>query len=290
MQPTGLYRFTSIARPVDPAYPTNRALLALLPVLAIAGALASIAGVGAASPQTAALGAVLSGFGAWAVARELAPDDNPAAFVSLVFAFGAQIAWGPATVIPMFITLVLTRIVNRTTGVPPKWFETLLLLGFVTWAMARLGDPLIGIAATVAFFLDASLSRPARWQLLTGMVCLFAALYFVLRDGVGMPAMFASGDAYLAVALVVLSMFAVLLLGTRDVLAVGDVSLTALDPARVRGGMFIALFVAAAAPRYNVDPGINPLLLAVIGGVVASRLLTWFNRRSVGTGASGQGR
>ena len=36
--PTGVYRFTSIARPVDPAYPTNRALLFLVPIAAAAAA------------------------------------------------------------------------------------------------------------------------------------------------------------------------------------------------------------------------------------------------------------
>ncbi len=274
MQPSGLYRFSSIARPVDPAYPTNRALLFLLPVIAVAGAIASAAGVGQAAPLAAALAATLSAFGAWAVARELVPDDNPAAFVSLVFAFGAQLAWGPVTVIPLFVTLVLMRVVNRTTGMPLRWPEAVLLVGFASWAMSRLGDPMIGIAAAVAFYLDASLSRPARWQFLTGTVCLFASLYFVVRDGMQMPAMSVSGEAYLAVVLIVLLGFVVMLFRTRDVLAVGDISQTALDPARVRGGMFVAAFLAAAAPVYDGDPGINPLLVACLAGVVLSRVLS----------------
>jgi hypothetical protein len=37
-----MYRFTSIARPIDPAYLTNRALLMILPLLMLAsGGLAS---------------------------------------------------------------------------------------------------------------------------------------------------------------------------------------------------------------------------------------------------------
>lgn len=281
MQPTGLYRYSSIARPVDPAYPTNRALFFLLPVVAIAGAVASAAGVGQAAPLAAALAATLSTLGAWAVTRELVPDDNPAAFVSLVLAFGAQLLWGPVTVIPLFVTLVLMRIVNRSPGMPPRWIEAALLAGFLTWAMSRLGDPIIGIAAAVAFYLDASLSRPARWQLLTGTACLLASLYFVLRDGVRMPAMAVSGDAWLAIASVVLLSFGFILLRTREVLAVGDVSRTALDPARVRGGMFIALFLAAAAPVYEGDAGINGLLMACIAGVVTSRVLTRLRDRFV---------
>ena len=139
--------------------------------------------------------------------------------------------------------------------------------------MSRLGDPIIGIGAALAFYLDASLSRPARWQLLTGTACLAAAFYFVLRDGVSMPAMAVSGDAYLAIAAVVLTGLVFILVRTRDVVSVGDVSQTALDPSRVRGGMFIALFLAAAAPPYAGDAGVNPLLLACIAGVVASGFL-----------------
>ena len=34
--PSGVYRLTSIARPVDPRYPTNRALLVVLPLIGVA--------------------------------------------------------------------------------------------------------------------------------------------------------------------------------------------------------------------------------------------------------------
>ena len=47
-----MYRFTSIARPIDPAYLTNRALLIILPLLMLLSAvLASIYDMGS-SPMT----------------------------------------------------------------------------------------------------------------------------------------------------------------------------------------------------------------------------------------------
>lgn len=271
MQPTGLYRFSSVARPVDPAYPTNRAVLRLLPVVAVAAVVAAALGIGHASPAQAALAVTLSAFGAWALTRELAPDDNPAAFMSLVLAMGAQLAFGPVSVIPLFVALVLARIVNRSTGLWPRVVETVLLVGFVCWAMARLGDPMIGLAAALAFFLDASLSRPARWQMVSGFACFLASLYFVLRDGVAMPALAGlAGTAFLACVAIILG-FLLVLVSTRDLLAVGDVSGEPLDPARVRSGMFIVGFLAATAPIYAGDRGFNPLLLSCLAGVVASR-------------------
>jgi hypothetical protein len=270
MQPTGLYRFSSVARPVDPAYPTNRAVLRLLPVVAVAAVVAAVLGIGHATPTQAVLGVTLSAFGGWALTRELAPDDNPAAFMSLVLAAGAQLVFGPVSVIPLFVALVLARIVNRSTGLRPRIVETALLVGFVCWAMARLDDPMIGLAAGLAFFLDASLARPARWQLVSGFACFIASLYFVVQDGVAIPALAGlTGMAFAACVAIVLGFFLVLV-STRDVLAVGDVSGEPLHPLRVRSGMFIVAFLAASAPLYAGDQGFNPLLLACLAGVTAS--------------------
>ncbi|MCH5373182.1 MAG: hypothetical protein JJ992_04355 [Planctomycetes bacterium] len=270
MQPTGLYRFSSVARPVDPAYPTNRAVLRLLPGIAVLGVVASILGLSGATPLGAAVAVTLSAFGGWALTREIAPDDNPAAFVAMVFAVGAQLAFGPVSVIPLFVALLLARIVNRSTGLLPRVLETPLLAGFVMWAMVRLEDPMIGIAAALAFFLDASLAQPARWQLATGFACFLGSLYFVFQDGVAMPVLAGfRGSALIAVTAIVLGYFLVLIL-TRDLLAVGDVSGEPLDPARVRSGMFIVGFLAVTAPVYAGDPGFNPLLMACLAGVAVS--------------------
>ena len=71
-----LSALTSLGRPLDPAWSTNRAVLWLLPALAILGAgLAWRDGLDPASVAFAGFRTALLGFGAWAVARELAPDD-----------------------------------------------------------------------------------------------------------------------------------------------------------------------------------------------------------------------
>lgn len=278
--PPGLYRFTSIARPVDPAYPTNRALLWLVPAAAAAAALLGLAGFGGdASIVTMAVATALATFGAWALTRELAPDDNPAAFVSFVFAFGAQVLWGPMTVIPLFVALVLVRIVNRSTGLPPRLTDAVLVTGFVVWAMDRLGDPLVGVAATIAFFLDASLARPARWQLVPGFVCLAASMAFVVRDGVAMPALAGLEGVTFWLATAILTAYAVVILATRACLSVGDVSGERLDAARVRGGMFVAGLLAAGAPVLAGEARLNTLIWACLLGVTLSNVLGRLTRR-----------
>ena len=85
--PRGIYRLTSIGRPVDPRYPSNRALLIVLPLLAVASV--GLRGVLdlERSALTVTLQSLLVGFAAWALTRELAPDDDAAAFVALALAW-----------------------------------------------------------------------------------------------------------------------------------------------------------------------------------------------------------
>ncbi len=270
---TGIYRFTSIGRPLDPAYPTNRGVLQALPIVAAVAAVVAYAGFADFGPSSAALAAALSAFAAWAVTRELCPDDNAAAFVSLVYAAGAQLLFGPVSVIPLFVALVLTRIVNRTTGLEPRKLDAVLVTGFILWAMSSLSNPMIGIVAAVAFFLDASLHRAARWQLVSGFVCFIASIVAVLRDGVALPAISRVDSPETWVLLALLVIYLMILAGVQEILSVGDVSGEQLDPARVRAGMFVTAFLAATEPGPIGNVPFNPLPWACIAGVVTSDLL-----------------
>ena len=177
----GIYRFTSIARPVDPAYLTNRALLIVLPVVGLFGAgLAFLQDTGG-NLLSAALSAVLVVFAAWALTRELAPDYSGAAFVALAFAWVANIAFGTRLVLLPFAALVLVRVVNRSTGLPLRPLDTLGVLGFCTWAAIDLEQPLILMIASLAFLLDATLEKPLRRHFLAAAACLL--IFFWMLPG-----------------------------------------------------------------------------------------------------------
>src|SRR5687767_1116546 len=78
------YRFSGIARPIDPAYPTNKAVLLFAPVVFLLGAtFAYVGGSSFGQILLAGCNAALLLFLAWALTRELSPDDNPAAFVAV---------------------------------------------------------------------------------------------------------------------------------------------------------------------------------------------------------------
>ena len=267
-----IYRYTAIARPVDPRFPTNKAVLLIVPIVTLLAALLAISGFGGGeAPGAAALGAALATFGAWAVTRELAPDDNRAAFVAMALAAVAAVWFGPYSALPLFVALFLTRIVNRTTGTHARWTDSVLVTVFVMWASVVLSDPLLGLAACIAFFLDASLERPARFQLLFGILCMAGSMLLVVRDGVGMPALTELKGPVFWLGVVILCAFLYVLFATSKLESVGDVSGQPLNTPRVRGGMFVAGLLVAQAPAPSGEPGINPLLWACLASVALTR-------------------
>ena len=177
-----MYRFTSIARPIDPAFLTNRALLIVLPLLALSGAgLASVHDVGS-SPLSAALGGALSAFAAWALTRELAPDYNSAAFVALALAWIGNVIFDVRLVLLIFVAMLLVRIVNRSTGLPSRPLDTLGVFGFCTWAAISTQQPLILLIMSVAFALDAALKGPLRRHYVAAAACLPVFVWMLLGD------------------------------------------------------------------------------------------------------------
>lgn len=267
MKPEGVYRFTSIARPIDPKYPTNRLVLIVAPAAIVAAVLLDLLVLhrGAAGM---AISVGLSTFGVWALTRELIPDDNAAAFIGLVLAFAAQLVFGPAGVLPLFVALFLTRIVNRSTGCTPRLFDSISITGLSIWASGQLGDPLLALAATIAFYLDASLAKPARMQFLFGTICLGASMFLVVRDGVAMPALAGlDGPGFWAL-VIMLGAYSLVMFSTNRLASVGDVDELPLNVPRVRAGMFVTGLIAAQAPLLPGEQVINPLIWCAMAGVV----------------------
>ena len=245
----GIYRFTSIARPLDTAYLTNRALLVLLPVVGLVSAgLASLDDSGS-HPLSAALSAVLVAFAAWALTRELAPDYSGAAFVALALAWVANIAFGTRLVLLPFVALVLVRVVNRSTGLPLRPLDTLGVLGFCAWAAISMGQPLILVVASLAFLLDATLEKPLRRHYLSAAVCLLISFWMLPGDS-GL----AGGDLSVRDwSLVGTSLLGVVIFVATNPEPVSycDISPDRLDPMRVNAGVILGWLLSVQALLSN---------------------------------------
>jgi len=260
-----IYQYTSIGRPLDPAYPTNKAVIVLMPLAAVLGA-----AVGwyrhanlLLALQEAALFALIL-FLSWALARELDPDDNAAAFISLGCGMLAAFALSNPGVLIVFATLGLVRIVNRSTGLAARKADSaaLMILSIVVIYLTE--SPLFGAVAALAFILDGSLKDPLRHQWVFGLVCLGATIVYMVDHNVSPGQIRAPDTLFEWLSLLFLLIFALNILLTRKVHARGDVNHRPLDVNRVRGGMAIGLLAALqgiSAPLNTV------VIVAVIAGI-----------------------
>jgi hypothetical protein len=272
---------TSLGRPLDPAWPTNRAILWLLPLLAILGAgLAWRDGLDSLGMGMAAFRAALLGFGAWAVARELAPDDQPAAFFAMAIALTTLINVPQPGFGLLFLALFLARVMNRSTGLTLKWTDAagvLVFAGLVAWGH---GSPAPLAVTALAFGWGAFLPGGPRWQLWPAGIALVAAMAAVpvlgpgvgsgaplSRHGVMLPGLFAAA-------------FLITILATRRLASVGDHDGELLSPGRVRAGMWIVLMLAGLNLAHGSPLAAKGVALwSVLGGVALGRLLQVFRKR-----------
>ena len=151
-----IYQYTSIARPPDPSETAMRVIAYLLPVVAVLGAaLAWRAGLGAVGALREALLFVLALYGCWALARELDPDDTPAAFLGAGVAMLAMALVAAPGVLIVYVTLGLVRMVNRSSGLRARRSDSVVLTVVAIWLMYAMASPLYGLVAALAFMLDA---------------------------------------------------------------------------------------------------------------------------------------
>ena len=272
--------FTAIGRPLDPAYATNKAVLILLPVVALATGLLDALETGATGPAVVAgLTGMLVAFGSWALARELAPDDNPAAFVAMALALAAFLLAAPVSAISLFVALFLVRVVNRSVGRPATAVDTAIVVAMTGWATLYLGQPLLGIVGALAFAFDARLpdGRPTQW--LAAVACAAASGFALSQSGLG-TAVPAVPVAAAAIAVFATLSYAAAIALSAPVRSVGDATGFPLDTRRVQAGMFIGLLVvaqSAAGTPGDDSAGFDKLglacLLAVGLGAVFRRAI-----------------
>jgi hypothetical protein len=250
---------TAIGRPIDPHYPTNRAIALLSLLVVAAGTVGQrLWGLAWAGSLSWGIGAGFSVFFAWALGRELDPDHDLSAFVAAGLMLIALLIFDLPSLLSLFWLLVALRIVNRTTGLPARIADSLLLLGLGGW-LSWQGNWVFGLVTAVAFYLDGRLSAPLRRQwlfagLALALIVLSLALYRRFHGGGGLSL------PYLLSILGALPVFSLVNRACREVQAVCDVTGRPLNARRVRAAQYLALWTALQVAWYDGDPGVVSLL------------------------------
>jgi hypothetical protein len=272
-----VYTITSIGRPLDPAYPTNRAVLGLLPLAAVvAGGFAAGGGVGIAGVLGRAAGGALAAFGSWALAREIAPDDEiTGAFGAMALGFTTYLVF-EAALVPVFAALFFARLVARTTGLAATGPDSLVVTAIALFAAWSAGSPWPAAAGAAAFSLDAVLAPGLARQWLFAGLCAAGAVALT-SAGLAPDIVPVQPDLVPRTAATIIVVGAIALIaGTRNVGALCDATDEPLSVTRVRAGQLVTLLTAlawAAAGSAGIEAG------ALVWATLAAVTLAAASRR-----------
>lgn len=258
-------RFT-LARSIDPDYPTNRAIL-LLTLAVLAGGVIVTLLSGAAIPGSiiAAVSGAASFFLAWALGRELDPDEEYAAFVSAGLMAGALLLFPLPDPVTALFAVLLLRTVNRTSGLPTRVLDSVVLLLIAAWPLMQ-GYLFAGVAMAAAFLLDGLLSRPNRLQPGFALLALLETGFFA-ASGPGItvdPIVPAAGGALLLGSLLYLAVIG----RSQSVTTTGDRTQKRLSPIRVQSAQVLVLswaFLSAVIGGETAFVAMLPIWAGIVG-------------------------
>ncbi len=266
-----VYKISSLGRPVDPRFPSNKAILIVMAAALVAGAVWGWFDTHAWQDALLRGGhCAVVAFASWALARELDPDRPHTAMIAVALC-GAALVWqGQVDLWTIGAGILAARLVGRTIGPGARVTDLAAVVGVVGLAVF-LGDRwTIGLAIAAALVMDALLVEGSgdRWAWALGCVAI------VVGYGIVHPIQLGSTWATWMVAAVTLA--ALLSIATLPAPKTDcDQPGHALDRRRVQGGMFAVLLVgllaqleASSAP---LGLGVAACLLATLPGRAFSR-------------------
>jgi hypothetical protein len=230
---------SSLARVVDPRYPTN---LAILIIATLAGGGYLIYNLYAGTDLLSAFGAAfvfaVGIFLTWALGREIDPEHELAAFAGLLLFIPGFLVLGAPDLIMLLTILLLVRMLNQTTGLQPKFLDLLAIIALGSVLLVR-GAWIFGFFCTAAFILEAWLGKLRnRYLVLSALMALLTLASFLIFKpwipSTGIP--LAQVGFVISVALV----FIPLVLHTRKIEVICDYQPERLKPVRVQAGQVFA--------------------------------------------------
>lgn len=259
---------THLGRPLDPRYPTNRVirLWVVLIFFAMFG-FRLLTGEDVFQAGIQAVSASLSIFFVWAFAREIDPQEQLSAFVAVLFmTIAVFLVDVQFNLLVLFYLMMMTRIINRTFGLPAKLSDSILLL-IVTGVVALIGNWIYAVIGIIAFLLDSLLPQAdSKHRLFAALSLVIMAVAFVLQNAQINPTL-PTSEYLLAIALIAV-IFIPLILKSKFLATKMDIGNEQLLPIRVQTAQVIALSIAFLFAFWLGNEGILkflPLWLTIAG-------------------------
>lgn len=128
--PSSLYRYTALARLVDPRLPSNRAVIAGVVIAALVSYLAS-------GRLAGAMAFAATVFLSWAVGREIDPDNAVTSVLAMAGSVAMTALVGPSSVALSFAVLMGVRMTAGTVGIPLRVLDSAALVAVAAISSSR---------------------------------------------------------------------------------------------------------------------------------------------------------
>lgn len=280
-------RLTALARPVDPTVGSNRLVLlasVLVTGVATVATLATAADPAVPSAVGRGIGYGLGTFLAWAIARELHPDEPRAAALAMA-AYAPAMLLGPPRPAALLALLLAVRVTVRSTGRAPTLVDLVALVAVAGVAATSASGLVVALALAFAIHDDRRLPAPAsdREHEVAAVATAAVAVVVTVLTGSSMTAW--RGPTLAELGLLAVAVAAVSRLRRPAVLeARGDRTGAPLHLDRLVRARRLAVVALAGAVVWaggDALPALAPAAAAVVGTALAApRLL---RARDLGT-------
>lgn len=274
-----VYANTSLSRPVDFAYPSNRYAIGVSVLAFIGVAIYYFAGQQASIVDSLflGLGAAGAAFLAWAIGRELDPDYNLSAGLAAPLAVAGFLVLGLPNFFGLGLLMWSSRMVARTVGLPMKVFDSTLIL-IVTGLAVWQGSWIFGLMGALAFFLDSRLHNPDTGQAIYALFALILTFAITLIGDGFAGAAELTMPYLIGVGLVAVLYASLIVRRPLPLVSVGDATGERLNTRRVQATQAYMLVVLIGIAFWHGDAGVVMLLpvWGVVLSMVINRLLLIF--------------
>ena len=234
-------KISSIGRPLDFNYKTNKAIVIITTITIMFGLVLSI--LNEFTIPNVILTGVSFGitfFVSWAISREIDPDNSISAFIGLIPLFTILFFWIETNIIILFWLLISLRIINRTTGLPARIFDSGMFF-VISFLMSYFYSPIFGFLAAIVFLFDTKLINGQKFQLIfASLSLLLSIIFFTINNQVFVLPIFSM--IQLLSILIIAIVFALISYFTKDVKSKGDKNNEPLSLSRIKAAQIFILF------------------------------------------------
>ena len=206
----------------------------------------------------------------WAISRELDPDKEWGAFVTVSLALTFIVVFEIPTILPFVWFLLILRVINHSSGMAAGIMDSLLTatIGII---LAYYMSLIYGILTTAGLIFDTRLNDPAKYHLPMGAFMLIVSAIVYVENG-GITFAYSYESILFVVFGTVLFLPAIIWTGKLE--SVGDRTNEPLDPARIKMAriMGILLFLGMGIAPHEINLALVPFVFCIFAGIGIYRI------------------